>query len=129
MAKEPYPSETADRYIVRFPDGMRDLIAEFAKENNRSMNAEIVSRLDESLRESLRSRSVESQILNLLGSLNDADKSVILSVMKNMADVRHSPTGDQSPTTILNRFTEGLKRATPPTDKTLLPPVEEADDK
>jgi hypothetical protein len=37
-----------DKFILRFPDGMRDLIAEEAKANNRSMNAEVVSRLQNS---------------------------------------------------------------------------------
>lgn len=46
MSKEPYPSEVADRFIVRLPDGMRDLIKEAAAANNRSMNAEIVHRLE-----------------------------------------------------------------------------------
>ncbi|MGE5621464.1 MAG: Arc family DNA-binding protein [Candidatus Bathyarchaeota archaeon] len=40
--------QTADKYIVRLPDGMRDRIAEAARANNRSMNAEIVARLEES---------------------------------------------------------------------------------
>nr|WP_186211641.1 Arc family DNA-binding protein [Burkholderia gladioli] len=42
------PSRTADQFVVRLPDGMRDQIAEAAKTNNRSMNAEIVSRLADS---------------------------------------------------------------------------------
>lgn len=37
-----------DKFILRLPDGMRDLIAEEAKANNRSMNAEVVSRLQAS---------------------------------------------------------------------------------
>lgn len=45
MAKDPYPSETADRYIVRFPPGMRERLKEAAERHNRSMNAEIVNRL------------------------------------------------------------------------------------
>lgn len=46
MEKETkYPSRTADQFVVRLPDGMRDQIAEAAKSNNRSMNAEIVARL------------------------------------------------------------------------------------
>lgn len=45
MERKPFPSETQERFIVRFPDGMRDRIAEAAKANNRSMNAEIVARL------------------------------------------------------------------------------------
>ncbi len=48
MEKKPYPSETQERFIVRLPDGMRDRIAEEAKKNNRSMNAEIVARLEAS---------------------------------------------------------------------------------
>ncbi|WP_038214381.1 Arc family DNA-binding protein [Xenophilus azovorans] len=40
--------QTADKYIVRFPDGMRDRIAEAAKQSNRSMNAEVVARLQAS---------------------------------------------------------------------------------
>lgn len=47
MAKKPYPSELADRYIVRMPPGMRDRIADSAKRYNRSMNAEIVSILED----------------------------------------------------------------------------------
>jgi hypothetical protein len=42
------PSRTADQYVVRFPDGMRDRIAEVARANGRSMNAEIIARLEAS---------------------------------------------------------------------------------
>jgi hypothetical protein len=45
---KPYPSERQERFIVRLPDGMRDQIAEAAKSNNRTMNAEVVSRLQKS---------------------------------------------------------------------------------
>ena len=48
MQKKPYPSETQERFIVRLPDGMRDMIADAAKLGNRSMNAEIVYRLQAS---------------------------------------------------------------------------------
>lgn len=44
----PYPSRTADQFIVRFPDGMRDRLKEAAQANGRSMNAEIVARLQDS---------------------------------------------------------------------------------
>lgn len=40
-----YPSQTADRFQVRLPDGMREQIARAAKANGRSMNAEILDRL------------------------------------------------------------------------------------
>lgn len=50
MKKTPYPSEAAERFMVRLPDGMRDRIAAEAKANNRSMNSEIVARLEGSFR-------------------------------------------------------------------------------
>ncbi|WP_281502989.1 Arc family DNA-binding protein [Ancylobacter crimeensis] len=49
MAKTPAPSDLADKVMLRLPDGMRDRLAEAARENGRSMNAEIVSRLEKSL--------------------------------------------------------------------------------
>lgn len=49
MSKELPPSRTAEQFVVRFPDGMRDRIAEAAKNNKRSMNAEIIARLESSL--------------------------------------------------------------------------------
>lgn len=43
-------SRTADKFVVRLPKGMRQLIADVAKNYHRSMNSEIVSRLENSLR-------------------------------------------------------------------------------
>lgn len=45
----PYPSDQQDRFIVRMPDGMREALSAAAKGNNRSMNAEVVARLQASL--------------------------------------------------------------------------------
>jgi hypothetical protein len=39
----------ADKFVVRLPDGLRDRINETAKNNHRSMNSEIVARIDRSL--------------------------------------------------------------------------------
>jgi Holliday junction resolvasome RuvABC DNA-binding subunit len=47
MSTKP-PSRTADQFVLRLPDGMRPRIAEAAKANGRSMNAEIVARLEAS---------------------------------------------------------------------------------
>lgn len=44
-----YPSQTQDKFTVRFPDGMRDEIAARAERNGRSMNSEIVQILDDAL--------------------------------------------------------------------------------
>ena len=38
-----------DKFMLRFPDGMRGAIAERAKQNGRSMNSEIVKILDDAL--------------------------------------------------------------------------------
>lgn len=41
-----YPSELAERFQVRMPDGLRDRIKAAADANNRSMNAEILATLE-----------------------------------------------------------------------------------
>lgn len=46
--KPPAPSDLADKFMLRLPDGMRDQLKETAAANNRSMNAEIIARLEES---------------------------------------------------------------------------------
>lgn len=48
MPTEP-PSRALDKFVLRFPDGMRDRIAAEAKANGRSMNAEIIARLEKTL--------------------------------------------------------------------------------
>lgn len=45
------PSRKLDQYIVRFPDGMRDRLKAVAAENGRSLNAEIIARLEASFRQ------------------------------------------------------------------------------
>lgn len=44
-----FPSQLAERFQVRLPDGMRDRLRAEAEANKRSMNAEIVARLEASL--------------------------------------------------------------------------------
>lgn len=41
-----FPSEQADKFLLRMPDGMREWLKSEAAKNGRSMNAEIVFRLD-----------------------------------------------------------------------------------
>lgn len=48
--KKLYPSQKQERFIIRLPDGMRDRIAKAARANNRTMNGEVVSRLEQSFR-------------------------------------------------------------------------------
>ncbi|WP_286788624.1 MULTISPECIES: Arc family DNA-binding protein [unclassified Pseudomonas] len=44
-----YSSRTADKFVVRLPEGMRDHIADVARYHHRSMNSEIIARLEQSL--------------------------------------------------------------------------------
>ena len=46
MTKKP-TIQTEDKYVLRLPDGMRDRIKQEAERNGRSMNAEIVQRLED----------------------------------------------------------------------------------
>lgn len=49
MKQAVYSSRTADKFVVRLPDGMRERIAEVARNHHRSMNSEIIARLEQSL--------------------------------------------------------------------------------
>jgi hypothetical protein len=42
-------SRSADKFVVRLPNGMRDRISEVAGENHRSMNSEIIARIERTL--------------------------------------------------------------------------------
>lgn len=46
-----YSSRTADKFVIRLPDGMREKIAEVARTHHRSMNSEIIARLETSIME------------------------------------------------------------------------------
>ncbi|MBD9414911.1 Arc family DNA-binding protein [Pseudomonas sp. PDM16] len=49
MKQALYSSRTADKFVVRLPDGMRERIADVARNHHRSMNSEIIARLEQSL--------------------------------------------------------------------------------
>lgn len=52
MAKR--PASEADKLIIRLPDGMREKIRRAAASNNRSMNGEVIARLEQSFETSKR---------------------------------------------------------------------------
>ena len=82
MEKESRAQTTrdSDKYIVRMPNGMRDRIAANAKKNNRTMNAEVVSRLEDSY-------EVTDQ-LALMAATHAYDQSVNTSLMREKADLQ-----------------------------------------
>ncbi len=74
--KPPFPSRVADQFVVRFPDGMRDRIREAADANGRSMNAEIVARLQTSFHHDDLDKQPDlieltNMVTRLLNSLDD----------------------------------------------------------
>lgn len=88
MSKELPPSRTAEQFVVRFPDGMRDRIAEAAKANNRSMNAEInhilLTHLDSlgSEADALETAISKAERSNISIGLNDpVDRAAVLKVL------------------------------------------------
>lgn len=56
------PVREYDKFMLRFPDGMRDAIAERAKRNGRSMNSEIVQILRDTLEVALPFRWIQSLV-------------------------------------------------------------------
>jgi hypothetical protein len=84
------PGRGSDQFPLRLPDGMRDRIKERAENNGRSMNAEIISRLEKSLE--------REEIAAGLGSLSppdaipetDFDRDVAAAIGKAVRSVLRS---------------------------------------
>lgn len=64
-----YDSRTADKFVLRLPEGLRARISQVAEKNHRSMNGEMIARIDGSL--DLEAKYEEMRKLNqyLLGRL------------------------------------------------------------
>lgn len=78
MPKDAKPPVTrdSDKFMLRLPDGMRDRIAELAKKNNRSMNSEIIARLEQSIDEDTQPKimlidELENLLHGVLDRIND----------------------------------------------------------
>ncbi|MGQ4272605.1 Arc family DNA-binding protein [Terrihabitans sp. B22-R8] len=82
-----------DKYVLRLPDGMRDHLKEAAAENGRSMNAEIIARLEDY--EDLKEQAFElGKILGAgraLASLGADEKAGVLAMQmqENLALRKH----------------------------------------
>lgn len=60
------PGRGAEQFVIRLPDGMRDQIKESAERNNRSMNAEMVARLEQSFVSEMTQSLDEGPIFNMV---------------------------------------------------------------
>lgn len=71
-----------ERFTVRFPDGMRDVIAERARNNGRSMNSEIVQILEDVIASDERRK----QGLDLTGVSEEQMNYIIDTMTKKLVD-------------------------------------------
>jgi hypothetical protein len=95
-----YSSRNADKFVVRLPEGMRETIADIAKRYHRSMNSEIVNRLERSLdtpmnytptvqqststdNDSLQS-DTDANILALFHSLSEEKQQIIMQLLRSI---------------------------------------------
>lgn len=66
MNTEDDDSQAAERFVLRMPPGMRQRIAERARENSRSMNSEIVAALQVYLEGSRGGLNLDDRLANAL---------------------------------------------------------------
>jgi hypothetical protein len=71
--RSPYPSEMQDRFLIRFPPGMRERVRLAAQASNRSMNAELVATLQQTYPTTLGDAEARKLLDYLLGATSPAD--------------------------------------------------------
>lgn len=82
-------SRTADKFVVRMPDGMRERIAEIANGNHRSMNSEMVLALSKLVDDAthvpnsgpLAKSADEIRILEAFRKLSDGKRKAMLTIL------------------------------------------------
>lgn len=89
----------SDKFMLRLPDGMRDRLKEEAKSNNRTLNAEIVKRLEESLAIAAATTQTgnikHSELVLLAGKLNDLQgQRNTLAVLLHAAKTNNGSKGE-----------------------------------
>jgi hypothetical protein len=63
----------SDQFVIRFPDGMRDRLAKLAAANGRSMNAELIIRLENSISVSGELKELEDALNELMLKVGDQE--------------------------------------------------------
>lgn len=84
--------QAGDKYLIRFPEGMRDRVAAVAKENGRSMNTEIITRLERSFSDNAREEAIEE--------------------IKGLLDEQYRKAFEETVMASLERFKKELKDST-----------------
>jgi hypothetical protein len=98
-------ARTDPGFMLRLPPGMRELIAEAAKTNNRSMNAEIVARLEQSLQtpldRGLRAEEVDRIVVGTLRRLSSLPDPQLRGMINALAGVLELPDAGSSAARVL----------------------------
>lgn len=84
MAEET-PVRDFDKFMLRMPEGMRDRIAREAKTNGRSMNAELIARIEKTLED-------DTALVKLTGRVEELEADFekrIQELEQTMYEVTH----------------------------------------
>lgn len=81
-----------DKFMLRFPDGMRDAVAERAKENGRSMNSEIIDMINNALHLPTTGQEAIDYMLEVAKSdevndLSDDDRVQVETLLLQLAEM------------------------------------------
>lgn len=81
MKEKTYPSDNLDKFMLRLPKGMREKIKAHAEESGRSMNSEIISRLEASFGRTGNYSAIKATNLQMGGEL-----SIVNSLISSLKD-------------------------------------------
>lgn len=121
--KPPAPSDTADKFMLRMPDGMRDRLKDEAAKNKRSLNAEIVSRLDDSFEVSKALPMVGGALDSLEDSIKqnremvDVSRAVLSEVKGLRAVIRYLAESEDQPDAELKSLLRTMVKGTRSSDE------------
>lgn len=101
-----------EKFVVRFPDGMRDAIAERAKANGRSMNSEIVQILEDALK-----AQVVAWDKPLSPSSNDEVVTMSMSQLNKIVSLAAEDTAKSVVENLIEKYEMIPKKSSKPNNK------------
>ncbi|MGU3496325.1 Arc family DNA-binding protein [Xanthobacteraceae bacterium A53D] len=84
MAEET-PVREHEKFILRMPEGMRDRIAREAKNNGRSMNAELIARIEKTFEDD----TAFSKLLDRVDEIESDFEKRLQELERAMYDIKH----------------------------------------
>lgn len=114
-----YPSQLADRFLLRLPVGMRDSIAKAAVANNRTMTKEMVLRLQQSFEEQAKlpmpvQEAIRDEIAERGGTEEEALLRLVLAGQANGGTIFYATISPQTTIKQLTGMLESCKQIIPP---------------